>query len=251
MIIIKQFFIIFQIYNFVTHVSYKIFWFLCFWPVSFQWTNNQRAVNWIGKKCTKIHAEYYYYYSLSSPASNPPLSFQLHSHLDSISLAIVHYIINQGKREREKESSLTQGQIAEQATRGDSARGRAAYLIQQQVRRVLFEADRHADVVDAEKAAAGEWQIHVDPSPWPNDAPTTLLGSFLHVVLLLSRRVFPPRVARGSFAGNSHAAYGWLRVSREKSRSIVEFRRLRAQGRKHVTRVFFFFFLWKFSILRV
>lgn len=62
-----------------------------------------------------------------------------------------------GKKRGERDgSSLTQGQIAEQAARGDSARGRAAYLVQQQVRRVLFEADRHADVVDAEEAAAGE-----------------------------------------------------------------------------------------------
>lgn len=87
-------------------------------------------------------------------------------------------------RERD-ESSLTQGQVAEQAARGDSARGRAAYLVQQQVRRVLFEAYRHADVVDAEEAAASERQIHPGPSllnseRWhPADGPATVVLLFL------------------------------------------------------------------------
>lgn len=71
--------------------------------------------------------------------------------------------------------SLTERQIAEQAARGDSTGGRSTDFIQQQVRRVLLQAYRHTDVVDAEEAATGERQIHVAVTGYESPVSSLIL----------------------------------------------------------------------------
>jgi len=55
---------------------------------------------------------------------------------------------------------LTQWQIAEETAGGQGTGRSASNLLQQQMRGILLEADGHSDVVDAQKSAASEWQIH-------------------------------------------------------------------------------------------